>query len=154
MMVILKSQNLQSLRDSAEPCSCSDRTRQKIVVQSFHFVYEQRGTVLHKFSWCLWLWSYFKPSNNLVLASQSQTWKNLCYRNVKHYLQLAAPQICWNVYASLLLQFPVCLCTEPERILPNLAHMHLSWCISCSQLPPAGQMTELLVFFRLVVQAQ
>ncbi|CAL4958165.1 unnamed protein product [Urochloa decumbens] len=42
-------------------------------------------------------------------------------------------------------RFPEWLCSEPERKLPNLAHMLLNHCISCSQLPPAGQMPELLV---------
>ncbi|CAL4958164.1 unnamed protein product [Urochloa decumbens] len=42
-------------------------------------------------------------------------------------------------------RFPEWLCLKPEHKLPNLAHMHLNECISCSQLPPAGQMPELLV---------
>jgi hypothetical protein len=42
-------------------------------------------------------------------------------------------------------RFPEWLCSEPEHKLPNLAHMLLDECISCSQLPPAGQMPELLV---------
>ncbi|CAO2202727.1 unnamed protein product [Urochloa humidicola] len=42
-------------------------------------------------------------------------------------------------------RFPEWLCSEPEHKLPNLAHMHLIECISCSQLPPAGQMPELIV---------
>jgi hypothetical protein len=42
-------------------------------------------------------------------------------------------------------RFPEWLCSEPEHKLPHLAHMHLNECISCSQLPPAGQMPELLV---------
>ncbi|CAL4965236.1 unnamed protein product [Urochloa decumbens] len=42
-------------------------------------------------------------------------------------------------------RFPEWLCSEPERKLPNLAHMLLNECISCSHLPPAGQMPELLV---------
>ncbi|XP_062193040.1 putative disease resistance protein RGA4 [Phragmites australis] len=42
-------------------------------------------------------------------------------------------------------RLPEWLCSEPEHKLPNLAHMHLNECISCSQLPPAGQMPELLV---------
>ena len=42
-------------------------------------------------------------------------------------------------------RFPEWLCLEPEQKLPNLAHMHLNECISCSQLPPAGQMPELIV---------
>ncbi|TVU21905.1 hypothetical protein EJB05_31576, partial [Eragrostis curvula] len=41
--------------------------------------------------------------------------------------------------------FPEWLRSEPEQKLPNLAHMHLDECISCSQLPPAGQMPELQV---------
>jgi hypothetical protein len=43
------------------------------------------------------------------------------------------------------LNFPEWLCIEPELKLPNLAHVHLNECISCSELPPAGQMPELLV---------
>ncbi|KAG2561364.1 hypothetical protein PVAP13_8KG294301 [Panicum virgatum] len=42
-------------------------------------------------------------------------------------------------------RFPEWLCLEPEHKLPNLAHVHLNECMSCSQLPPAGQMPELLV---------
>ncbi|CAL4965235.1 unnamed protein product [Urochloa decumbens] len=42
-------------------------------------------------------------------------------------------------------RFPEWLCLKPEHKLPNLTHMHLNECISCSQLPPAGQMPELLV---------
>lgn len=43
-------------------------------------------------------------------------------------------------------RFPDWLCSEPERKMPNLGHMHLNDCTSCSVLPPAGQMPELLVF--------
>jgi hypothetical protein len=42
-------------------------------------------------------------------------------------------------------RFPEWLALEPEHKLPNLAHMHLNECVSCLQLPPAGQMPELLV---------
>lgn len=42
-------------------------------------------------------------------------------------------------------RFPEWLCSEPEYKLPNLSHMQLNECISCLQLPPAGQMPELLV---------
>ncbi|XP_006643756.1 putative disease resistance RPP13-like protein 1 [Oryza brachyantha] len=44
------------------------------------------------------------------------------------------------------LRFPDWLCSEPEHNMPNLGHMHLNECVSCSELPPAGQMPELLVF--------
>uniref|UniRef100_A0A0D9UWR4 AAA+ ATPase domain-containing protein n=1 Tax=Leersia perrieri TaxID=77586 RepID=A0A0D9UWR4_9ORYZ len=43
-------------------------------------------------------------------------------------------------------RFPDWLCSEPELKMPNLGHMHLNECISCSELPPAGQMPELLFF--------
>ncbi|XBI15605.1 putative disease resistance protein RGA3 [Aegilops tauschii subsp. strangulata] len=42
-------------------------------------------------------------------------------------------------------RFPEWLCSEPELNMPSLCHMHLNDCISCSELPPAGQMPELLV---------
>ncbi|RCV24652.1 hypothetical protein SETIT_5G103000v2 [Setaria italica] len=42
-------------------------------------------------------------------------------------------------------RFPEWLCSEPEYKLPNLSHMQLNECISCLQLPPVGQMPELLV---------
>ncbi|KAI4986725.1 hypothetical protein ZWY2020_019355 [Hordeum vulgare] len=35
---------------------------------------------------------------------------------------------------------------EPELNIPSLRHMHLNECISCSELPPAGQMPQLEVF--------
>uniref|UniRef100_A0ACD5VEI1 Uncharacterized protein n=1 Tax=Avena sativa TaxID=4498 RepID=A0ACD5VEI1_AVESA len=41
--------------------------------------------------------------------------------------------------------FPEWLCLDPEVIMPRLRHMHLNECISCSKLPPAGQMPHLLV---------
>uniref|UniRef100_A0ACD5TRX7 Uncharacterized protein n=2 Tax=Avena sativa TaxID=4498 RepID=A0ACD5TRX7_AVESA len=41
--------------------------------------------------------------------------------------------------------FPEWLCLEPELTMPHLGHMHLNECISCSKLPPAGQMPELQV---------
>ncbi|KAF7020913.1 LOW QUALITY PROTEIN: hypothetical protein CFC21_033956 [Triticum aestivum] len=43
------------------------------------------------------------------------------------------------------IRFPEWLCSEPELNMPSLCHMHLNECISCSVLPPAGQMPELLV---------
>jgi hypothetical protein len=43
------------------------------------------------------------------------------------------------------IKFPEWLCSEPEHNMPNLRHMHLNDCISCSELPPAGQMPQLLV---------
>nr|UBY07014.1 NBS-LRR disease resistance protein [Dasypyrum villosum] len=43
------------------------------------------------------------------------------------------------------IRFPEWLLSEPELNMPNLCHMHLNGCISCSELPPAGQMPELLV---------
>ncbi|KAM3346746.1 hypothetical protein ACQJBY_020994 [Aegilops geniculata] len=43
------------------------------------------------------------------------------------------------------IRFPEWLLSEPELNMPNLCHMHLNGCISCSKLPPAGQMPELLV---------
>ncbi|VAH72474.1 unnamed protein product [Triticum turgidum subsp. durum] len=42
-------------------------------------------------------------------------------------------------------RLPEWLCSEPELNMPSLCHMHLNDCISCSELPPAGQMPELLV---------
>uniref|UniRef100_A0A0E0MRC5 NBS-LRR disease resistance protein n=1 Tax=Oryza rufipogon TaxID=4529 RepID=A0A0E0MRC5_ORYRU len=42
-------------------------------------------------------------------------------------------------------RFPDWLCSEPEYKMPNLGHMYLNECISCSELPPAGQMPELLI---------
>lgn len=42
--------------------------------------------------------------------------------------------------------FPGWLGSEPELTMPNLCHMHLNACISCSELPPAGQMPKLQVF--------
>ncbi|KAM0927427.1 hypothetical protein ACQ4PT_002867 [Festuca glaucescens] len=42
--------------------------------------------------------------------------------------------------------FPGWLGSKPELTMPNLRHMHLNVCISCLELPPAGQMPHLQVF--------
>jgi hypothetical protein len=43
------------------------------------------------------------------------------------------------------IKFPEWLCSELELNMPNLCHMHLDGCISCTQLPPAGQIPQLQV---------
>uniref|UniRef100_A0ACD5VC03 Uncharacterized protein n=1 Tax=Avena sativa TaxID=4498 RepID=A0ACD5VC03_AVESA len=42
--------------------------------------------------------------------------------------------------------FPGWLGLKPELTMPNLRHMHLNECISCSELPPVGQMPQLGYF--------
>ncbi|XP_052164602.1 putative disease resistance protein RGA1 [Oryza glaberrima] len=41
--------------------------------------------------------------------------------------------------------FPEWLSSEPQDTLPNLAHLHFNHCISCPELPPAGQLPILQV---------
>lgn len=41
--------------------------------------------------------------------------------------------------------FPEWIRSEPELHMPNLCHMHLCDCMSCSELPPAGQIPLLQV---------
>ncbi|RLN31132.1 hypothetical protein C2845_PM05G17900 [Panicum miliaceum] len=41
--------------------------------------------------------------------------------------------------------FPKWLSSEPQNLLPNVAHMHFYDCISCPNLPPAGQLPLLQV---------
>jgi hypothetical protein len=43
------------------------------------------------------------------------------------------------------IKFPEWLCSELELNMPDLCHMHLNECISCTQLPPAGQVPQLQV---------
>uniref|UniRef100_A0ACD5TS49 Uncharacterized protein n=1 Tax=Avena sativa TaxID=4498 RepID=A0ACD5TS49_AVESA len=43
------------------------------------------------------------------------------------------------------IRFPEWLCSELELNMPNLCHMHLNECISCTKLPPAGQLPQLQV---------
>lgn len=47
--------------------------------------------------------------------------------------------------------FPEWLRSEPELNMPSLHQMHLDECISCAELPPAGQMPQ-LQFLRFKVQ--
>ncbi|KAK1661448.1 hypothetical protein QYE76_049607 [Lolium multiflorum] len=43
------------------------------------------------------------------------------------------------------IRFPEWLCSELDLNMPNLCHMHLNECISCTKLPPAGQIPQLQV---------